>query len=649
MADNLDNEEYKPLKLKSMIGYSGNIPNSFIKHPDVKHLIYILGSTIVINNITKPNSSKKFLLGHSNNISCIDISKSGKYIASSQVTHMGFQADIIVWDFETRKQYRKFSLHKGKVQSLAFSCNDKYLTTLGGQDDNTIVVWDIEKGKAICGVPASKDSDGIALRVCSYNQHENCFATCGDSTLRVWEFDAEKRKAQMCDINMGQIKRVIECCVVDDNDEYMYCGTTTGDLLKINLHTKLFRQSGPPKERFSLGIISVLLVPDSDKVIVGSGDGTVAMMRTTGKMNIISKVKIEGKVTSLCFDDKKRILAGTSTSSLYMIDLKTFEATLKNTCHYSEVNDVCFPENCSSIFATASNNDIRIWNIMNCEELLKITVPNLHCKCLTFNKDGNSLITGWDDGKIRAFGPQSGRLQWEINDAHKSCVTALTVSNVVNEYRDYKVISGGDDGCVRVWCITKNYQVLENNLKEHKGTVTCIKIKKNDKECVSSSADGSTIFWDLERHVRSQVVFAPSFLKAVVYYPDESQILTSGTDRKVAYWESFDGSLIREIEASQSDAINGLDITADGKFFVCGGSDKLVKVYRYEEGDSVYIGVGHSTEITKVIMSPDQQNIISISVEGAIYIWEFPEQVDLHAFDGIEEEQALLLHNGITN
>jgi len=48
-------------------------------------------------------------------------------------------------------------------------------------------------------------------------------------------------------------------------------------------------------------------------------------------------------------------------------------------------------------------------------------------------------------------------------------------------------------------------------------------------------------------------------------------------------------------------------------------------------------------------MSPDQQNIISISVEGAIYIWEFPEQVDLHAFDNIEEEQALLLHNGITN
>ena len=91
MSDNTDHEEYKPLKLKSMIGYSGNVPNSFFKHPDGKHLIYTLGSTIVINDVTKSTSSKEFLLGHSNNISCMDMSKSGKYIASSQVTHMGFQ------------------------------------------------------------------------------------------------------------------------------------------------------------------------------------------------------------------------------------------------------------------------------------------------------------------------------------------------------------------------------------------------------------------------------------------------------------------------------------------------------------------------------------------------------------------------------
>ena len=116
-------------------------------------------------------------------------------------------------------------------------------------------------------------------------------------------------------------------------------------------------------------------------------------------------------------------------------------------------------------------------------------------------------------------------------------------------------------------------------MKEHKGTVTSIHIRRNHLECVSSSSDGSCIVWDLTRFVRNQVLFAPSFFKAVKYYPDESQLLTSGTDRKVAYWEAFDGSLIREIEASQTDAINSLDITKDGAFFVIGGSDRLVKVY----------------------------------------------------------------------
>lgn len=160
-------------------------------------------------------------------------------------------------------------------------------------------------------------------------------------------------------------------------------------------------------------------------------------------------------------------------------------------------------------------------------------------------------------------------------------------------------------------------------MKEHKGTVTCINLRKNNLECVSSSSDGSCIIWDLTRFVRNQVLFAPSFFKAVSYYPDESQLLTSGTDRKVAYWEAFDGSLIRELDASQSDTINGLDITVDGKFFVIGGSDKLVKVYRYEEGDVAFVGIGHSSDITKVRISPDGKHIVSVSQDAAVLTWQF--------------------------
>lgn len=67
---------------------------------------------------------------------------------------MGFQAEIIIWDFESRAMMHRLKLHKVLIQSLSFSCNELYLASLGGQDDkNMMIVWDIESGKALYGTP----------------------------------------------------------------------------------------------------------------------------------------------------------------------------------------------------------------------------------------------------------------------------------------------------------------------------------------------------------------------------------------------------------------------------------------------------------------------------------------------------------------
>ncbi|KAJ3374676.1 Cilia- and flagella-associated protein 52 [Allomyces arbusculus] len=618
--------EHQPeqLKLRSIIGFSGTVPQGLLRHPSGSHRIYPLGSNVVLQNLV--TGEQEFLQGHTNLITCLAVSKSGRYIASGQVTHMGFQADIILWDFATRKAIKHLSLHKVKVEALAFSPNDLYLASLGGEDDNSVIVWDLERGNAICGAPASKDSAGVALCLAYLNNDDLAFVTGGHCNLRVWEVNVAARKVKPTDCQMGTIKRIVKCITVDHQDEFMYCGTTTGDLLQVAVATKLFKNSGPPKEKdnFSLGIISCALSSDGQGILIGAGDGTLAHMSLHG-LKVSRRTKLDGKVTSICPVRGTHIMAATSQSNIYAVDVATMDSTRVITWHYSPVNDIAFPPDSSEVFATASDTDIRIWGAQSAQEYLRIRLPNLEAKCIIFQKDGRSLITGWTDGKIRAFGPQSGRLQFEIHDAHKKCVTALAVTDIDRRDGTYRIVSGGEDGQVRIWRISRHVQQLENAMKEHKGTVTCIKIRKNNSECVSSSSDGSCIIWDLVRHVRNQVLFAPSFFKAVCYYPEENQLLTSGTDRKVAYWEAYDGSLIREIEASQSDAINGLDITQDGMHFVLGGSDKIVKLYRYEEGDMTHVGVGHSTDILKVKISPDQRSIVSVSSDGAVFQWEWPK------------------------
>jgi WD40 repeat protein len=84
-------------------------------------------------------------------------------------------------------------------------------------------------------------------------------------------------------------------------------------------------------------------------------------------------------------------------------------------------------------------------------------------------RDGKSIYSGWHDGKIRAFLPQSGKLLFCINDAHINGVTAVTSTSDCA-----KLVSGGMNGEIRIWKINKQSQVMEASLKEHRGRVWSI-------------------------------------------------------------------------------------------------------------------------------------------------------------------------------
>lgn len=45
-------------------------------------------------------------------ISAIALSRSGRYLATGQVTYMGFTADIIIWDLHSRQLLHRMGLHK---------------------------------------------------------------------------------------------------------------------------------------------------------------------------------------------------------------------------------------------------------------------------------------------------------------------------------------------------------------------------------------------------------------------------------------------------------------------------------------------------------------------------------------------------------
>lgn len=84
--------------------------------------------------------------------------------------------------------------------------------------------------------------------------------------------------------------------------------------------------------------------------------------------------------------------------------------------------------------------------------------------------------------------------------------------------------------------------------------------------------------FECRRMTRKHVLCANTQFTCVQFFPTGVQVLATGTDRKISYWEVFDGSLVRHIEGSSKGCINWLSINSSGEMFVSGGVDQIVKV-----------------------------------------------------------------------
>eukprot|EP01006_Ploeotia_vitrea_P052085 TRINITY_DN67645_c0_g2_i1.p1 TRINITY_DN67645_c0_g2~~TRINITY_DN67645_c0_g2_i1.p1 ORF type:complete len:118 (-),score=1.88 TRINITY_DN67645_c0_g2_i1:957-1310(-) len=117
---------------------------------------------------------------------------------------MGFQADIIIWNFEDRSMLHKLHLHKVLIQSLTFCCNELYLASLGGQDDkNMMIVWDVESGKALYGTP-NRD---IVNQIKFFNRDEDRLIAVLDKGVQILTVDRANKKIKSLDVNFGNMKR----------------------------------------------------------------------------------------------------------------------------------------------------------------------------------------------------------------------------------------------------------------------------------------------------------------------------------------------------------------------------------------------------------------------------------------------------------
>lgn len=90
----MDEETYdvQDLEIQSLIGFNGNPSNGLISHPDGVHLVYPLGTCVTAYNWD--TQKQRFFQGHTNIISAMCVSQSGRYVAAGQVGGIRFGLSV---------------------------------------------------------------------------------------------------------------------------------------------------------------------------------------------------------------------------------------------------------------------------------------------------------------------------------------------------------------------------------------------------------------------------------------------------------------------------------------------------------------------------------------------------------------------------
>ena len=616
METDSNSSQSSALEVEAVIGFSGNVKNSLHVHTNSESLVYALGSTLCIRAMK--SQDQFFLKGHESNITHISMSKNGGLLASADKQKSGFQCNIILWDWESKKIKHQLKLHKEAVQALSFSEDGKFFASVGCLEDKSrVIIWCTETGNALYGLSLGSNKE---VRDISFFHHENTrLALVSEHSIELLKIDKKFKKIESIKCSISNLKRNFLCIAIDANDEYVYAGTRTGDVLEIQIENGIYQRVAPINNLFNNGVRIIKILPNGD-LLVASGSGTVARIDIQ-RLGIRKSAELEGSVSGLSLTrDHTSFFCGTNQGNIYFSNAFDLNVHLRASCHFSKINSIAFPNNYNKVFATCSNEQVRVWSTDKRKELLRINVPHTECFDVSFSQDGKSILTAWSDGKIRGFLPQSGKLLYEIIDAHSTGVTSLKGTS-----ESERIVSGGMDGTVRVWKIGKQKQTLLRSMKEHRGRVWCIKMNSNNKEALSCSADGSCIIWDLESYSRILCIFDKIVFKSIVYHPEGAQILTTGSDRKVGYWEVFDGQLLRSLETCDEEKgeISSLAITSEGKHFLTGGSDGKIKLWDYDMGVTVSQSEGHSGGVTSISISPDENKIISVGAEGSIIVWNF--------------------------
>jgi WD40 repeat protein len=233
------------------------------------------------------------------------------------------------------------------------------------------------------------------------------------------------------------------------------------------------------------------------------------------------------------------------------------------------------------------------------------------------------------DGKWVAAGSNDTVLLWAIDNTGEPLSTGghgKYVYSVAFSHDSGRIVTGCEDGHVRVWAVTPELRLLWEK-HEHAEAVYSVAFSRDDQYVASGSYDRSVILWDAERgqKLRSSqdggALAGVGRVTSVAFSPIEPVLAVGSLDDTVRLWNIVDGSA--RVLGRHNSSVEGIAFSPDGKLLASCGLDKAVRLWRLDKTRKPLLWErrDHEYLVRSVAFSPDGRTLASAGWDKMLKLW----------------------------